>query len=50
MHDLIGDIHGHAGALLKPLRLLGCAKQDGVYSHPESTLRDFGAIERSMSR
>jgi hypothetical protein len=35
MHDLIGDIHGHADALLTLLRQLGYAKQKGVYRHPE---------------
>jgi len=35
MHDLIGDIHGHADALLQLLRKLGYSKQNGVYRHPE---------------
>jgi hypothetical protein len=35
MHDLIGDIHGHADALQQLLRQLGYSKQKGVYRHPE---------------
>jgi len=35
MYDLIGDIHGHADALLQLLRQLGYSKQKGVYRHPE---------------
>lgn len=35
MHDLIGDIHGHADALQQLLRQLGYSKQKGVYKHPE---------------
>ncbi len=35
MHDIIGDIHGHADALLKLLRQLGYTNQNGVYRHPE---------------
>jgi hypothetical protein len=35
MHDLIGDIHGHADALQKLLKKLGYARQKGVYRHPE---------------
>ena len=35
MHDLIGDIHGHADALLTLLRQLGYAKKKGVYRHPD---------------
>jgi len=35
MHGLIGDIHGHADALLSLLRQLGYVKQKGVYRHPE---------------
>jgi hypothetical protein len=34
MYDLIGDIHGHADALLTLLRQLGYAKKKGVYRHP----------------
>jgi hypothetical protein len=33
MYDLIGDIHGHADALLKLLQQLGYSEQDGVYRH-----------------
>ena len=35
MHDIIGDIHGHADALLALLRGLGYARHGGVYRHPE---------------
>ena len=35
MYDLIGDIHGHADALLTLLRQLGYAKHKGVYRHPD---------------
>jgi hypothetical protein len=35
MYDLIGDIHGHADALLQLLRQLGYSKQKGVYRHSE---------------
>jgi hypothetical protein len=35
MYDLIGDIHGHADALLKLLKSLGYSRQKGVYRHPE---------------
>jgi hypothetical protein len=35
MHDLIGDIHGHADALQQLLAKLGYAKHKGVYRHPE---------------
>jgi len=35
MHDLIGDIHGHANALQKLLKKLGYTRQKGVYRHPE---------------
>ena len=35
MYDLIGDIHGHADALLKLLKTLGYTRQKGVYRHPE---------------
>jgi hypothetical protein len=34
MHDLIGDIHGHAGALVRLLQMLGYSRRDGVYRHP----------------
>ncbi len=35
MHDLIGDIHGHADALERLLRKLGYSRQNGVYRHAE---------------
>ena len=35
MHDLIGDIHGHADALQQLLTKLGYAKHKGVYRHPD---------------
>jgi hypothetical protein len=35
MHDLIGDIHGHAAALERLLRQLGYVRHAGVYRHPE---------------
>ena len=35
MHDLIGDIHGHADALQRLLKTLGYTRQKGVYRHPE---------------
>jgi hypothetical protein len=35
MHDLIGDIHGHAAALERLLRQLGYSRQKGVYRHPD---------------
>jgi hypothetical protein len=35
MHDLIGDIHGHADELQQLLGTLGYARQKGVYRHPE---------------
>lgn len=35
MHDLIGDIHGHADALQGLLKKLGYARQKGVYKHPD---------------
>jgi hypothetical protein len=35
MHDLIGDIHGHADALQQLLKSLGYSRQKGVYRHPE---------------
>ena len=53
MHDLIGDIHGHADALVKLFRQLGYAKKKGVYRHPDRQaifLGDFidrGAIVKS---
>ena len=35
MHDLIGDIHGHADALQRLLRQLGYSRHKGVYKHSE---------------
>lgn len=35
MYDLIGDIHGHADALLRLLAKLGYARHRGVHRHPE---------------
>jgi hypothetical protein len=35
MHDLIGDIHGHADALQQLLVKLGYSRHKGVYRHPE---------------
>ncbi len=35
--DAIGDIHGHAGALVRLLDAMGYASQDGVYRHPTRT-------------
>ena len=35
MYDLIGDIHGHADALVQLLERLGYRRQHGVYRHPE---------------
>jgi hypothetical protein len=35
MHDLIGDIHGHADALERLLEQLGYTTQNGAYRHPE---------------
>lgn len=35
MHDLIGDIHGHADALERLLRRMGYTRRKGVYRHPE---------------
>lgn len=32
--DVIGDIHGHADALVRLLRDLGYSRRDGVYRHP----------------
>jgi hypothetical protein len=49
MHDLIGDIHGHAAALERLLRQLGYARQKGVYRHTEHQaifLGDF--IDRGL--
>ena len=44
MHDLIGDIHGHADELESLLRALGYARRGGVFRHPARTaifLGDF---------
>ena len=35
MYDLIGDIHGHADALLRLLKLLGYSRHAGVWRHPD---------------
>lgn len=35
MHDLIGDIHGHADALQTLLAQLGYERRQGVYRHPD---------------
>jgi predicted MPP superfamily phosphohydrolase len=35
MHDIIGDIHGHADKLEALLLKLGYSKHKGVYAHPE---------------
>lgn len=34
MYDLIGDIHGHADALIQLLQLLGYQNDKGIYQHP----------------
>ncbi len=34
MYDLIGDIHGHAGALVELLEHLGYQHSDSGYCHP----------------
>jgi hypothetical protein len=34
MYDFIGDIHGHADALINLLEKLGYENQDGCYRHP----------------
>jgi hypothetical protein len=34
-YDLVGDIHGHADALHRPLSKLGNAGVEGVFRHPE---------------
>ena len=44
MHDLIGDIHGHADALQHLLRQLAYSRRKCVYRNPERTaifLGDF---------
>ena len=33
--DVIGDIHGHADALVRLLAAMGYLEQDGVYRHPD---------------
>jgi len=35
MHDLIGDIHGHADALERLLNTPGYTRQHGTYRHPD---------------
>jgi hypothetical protein len=35
MHDLIGDIHGHADALERLLQQRGYSRQQGIYRQPE---------------
>ncbi|MFM8577235.1 MAG: metallophosphoesterase [Planctomycetaceae bacterium] len=35
MHDLIGDIHGHADALERLLNTLGYTRQHGIYRHTD---------------
>jgi len=35
MHDIIGDIHGHADALAELLGELGYRRRDGVFAHPD---------------
>ena len=35
MYDLIGDIHGHADALERLLKILGYTRRQRVYRHPE---------------
>jgi len=42
MYDLIGDIHGHADALVQLLEALGYPKVRGVYGHPERTVIFLG--------
>lgn len=34
-HDVIGDIHGHADALVALLRRLGYRERDGAWRHPD---------------
>jgi hypothetical protein len=35
MHNLIGDIHGHADALERLLQQLGYSRQQGICRHPD---------------
>lgn len=62
MYDLIGDIHGHAGALERLLVTLGYARDRGAWRHPERRavflgdfidrgprIRDTLAIVRGMT-
>ena len=35
MHDIIGDIHGHADELVELLHKLGYSEESGVFRHPE---------------
>jgi hypothetical protein len=37
-YDVIGDIHGHADALIRLLEAMDYALRDGVYSHPTRTV------------
>ncbi|PJG50936.1 metallophosphoesterase [Bradyrhizobium forestalis] len=34
-YDIIGDIHGHADALQRLLRVMGYDERDGLFRHPE---------------
>ncbi len=34
-YDIIGDIHGHAGALVALLEKLGYRERAGAYRHPD---------------
>ncbi|MFO1000799.1 MAG: metallophosphoesterase [Planctomycetaceae bacterium] len=35
MHDIIGDIHGHADELVELLHKLGYSEESGVFRHPD---------------
>lgn len=49
--DLIGDVHGHAGALRRLLAELGCRERDGVYRHPSRRVIFVGDfIDRGPSQ
>ena len=50
MHDLIGDIHGHADALQKLLKTLGYSRQKGVYKHPERQVVFLGDFSTAGPR
>jgi hypothetical protein len=46
-YDVVGDVHGHAGALTALLEKLGYRERAGVYRHPDRTavfLGDFSSI------